>query len=1683
MQKLRLQVKASSEKESLLTEKLQLLGVEDGEINIDELERALTFVGRRKANPVDDIDFLELADEEEYTGSGTSLKRKLQQVQVANLAVTRELERAERMLQAQLSINHDLHLELEDLSRKKSDDKRELNGKLADVEALALDRLTTVHRLEAQIKQLIYNAAWNDKKRGEHNNTNGHGDSANEKALLKDLAAGGNFTPDENIIEVWIVSAELSDGAIPPESSYFFVIDFFDFESQTTSILSTSSTQYDFAATYKVTMDDFLLKYLGMESLILELNETRGAEFSLVARCHIPLAQLLKSNPRMVLKAEPLFSVGDGRVCGYVHVEISLALPLIELYELFLSRQPEEKARVETAQLAMQTRALSSAADGTAVVSMASSYPDPASITSYSLQLLSPSERDRTHNELEIHIIRCEGLRDRKRGPTDTPPSAYVHYQLLGFQDVFTQVISGSNAPCFTHSSSFPVMTSSRMLRFLHNHELLFTVMDDLEGDGEVVEGNGGDNEGNTGTDCMMGEAKLPLAPLSDGNEAGRGISINILDKLGQVCGKLFVNVRWRLPLRTKRDLGPNALTENELEDLIGRFSPTKDGQVWWVKFLNHANPPPAVLAGLQRMYTYLDNKRVNEGMTTTEDVFKFFVPSFKIESGGQQHTSTRVSITRDEFISALMCLPSLDAPPEELDALFSEIDYESTGFVSLHDVFLFLEPPGMPTRGLQLRLNARCQEFALREGQPSDVFRRYDAENTGRVSRLQFKEGLRSLGFKLVDEPQLPHITAENWDQKYNSKYKRRGDDTNAERMIPLEQEVLAVEDTPKMATFKIEGENQRQIFEQHLEEVERVTAFRIAALGGRFTTPSNAKGGSTFNPEYDPTFEPSLPPESGPVIMRWLAGEKVLPKSSDHVAASIIQANYRGYKARMKMAVDRNIQHYQPTNHHSQSSLNHLGGYSSLILEKQGDGVDNDDNGLLACEDALSKCRAKVQGIRAMTDLRPFFANVDRNETGFVNCPQFAIVLRQSKDYTLPPEILRVVLSAFECRAATANHATDYDGNLLEDGDIPSSSIDYRAFISFAEYCPVEVTPAIAYLQKMFLPPSTLDTFARYDTLGHGTISQVDLMDALRKLGYGNLPQEHLPLLAKLFENSHNEINYGNLVQFVGEQPISIKIFELEYSIISHLLDLIKSQGLDLHRALYTINAVAFRNGFSCASDFFAALERFGFKCQSHDEEIRSQFYKYLDPTGIGLSVDNFVAYVEKGKIHTHKHLLPTSAVPLVSVLKLRRRAEATVADASRRFGNAYPLLQMFEHYDWRHEGFVGPKTFTRVLKDSGFPFTSSEIASLIHNFSDEGHSVAYKRFFTWASGGKEDEVIDDEKVGDRKQLLHYVDDLLPHRPGNNNHESSTVYDVLQKIHRELYNRNNSEWDREQQSIKRMLERADRHRTGKLSEVQFGRCLGELGLNLTTQDLEFLFARFGNPLQYQPFIRELLNVDRAGLDFSPTMRYPSAQLSAFGDNDTEGNLVENRFVNALLKALKHDFSVSNDPLRSLFQMLDTKERQAISASDLRYGLMTLGEDISIKDSKLLFTILGVAAVHGRNEPTQVVEWQENKGLIKYDDFVEAIKQFQDDDTGDGGEDQYNSLEKHEENGNGGCEFDNYYLKHNNGGVVCETRVHCRLSGLVNQVRYIDYIASNVFTRNHYLYLEYFILLLNTGY
>ncbi|CAM9820886.1 unnamed protein product, partial [Laminaria digitata] len=143
--------------------------------------------------------------------------------------------------------------------------------------------------------------------------------------------------------KVWVVGAELEPGSLSAGSSSFIVVDFFDFESQATPLLPGMAPAFDFATTFKVTVDDFFLRYLGTEGLVVELNQARAADFELVGRRQIALSGLLSSKPRIVLQREPLISTRDGAVVGYVHIEVRMALPVMELYGLFLERRPEEK--------------------------------------------------------------------------------------------------------------------------------------------------------------------------------------------------------------------------------------------------------------------------------------------------------------------------------------------------------------------------------------------------------------------------------------------------------------------------------------------------------------------------------------------------------------------------------------------------------------------------------------------------------------------------------------------------------------------------------------------------------------------------------------------------------------------------------------------------------------------------------------------------------------------------------------------------------------------------------------------------------------------------------------------------------------------------------------------------------------------------------------------------------------------------------------------------------------------------------------------------------------------------------------------------------------------------------------------------------------------------------------------
>jgi hypothetical protein len=237
----------------------------------------------------------------------------------------------ESMLKLQTDINRDLHKELEGLVKKVDKDKHEIARRLTDFEDLAMKRLNKIHSLEAQIRQLIYGVSKKpnksmmmdrDKSNGKDDGNASHLDDDN--ALLAELIdeKGGDLNPDENLLEVWIKGGHIRDVVIPAGTSSFLLIDFFDYESQTTALAPGNKPQWDFAATFKLVVDDFLLRYLATDVLTLELNTAAQGDFSMLARCSVPISGLLKSRPFIRLVNHPMISVKSGEVIAHVNLDI-----------------------------------------------------------------------------------------------------------------------------------------------------------------------------------------------------------------------------------------------------------------------------------------------------------------------------------------------------------------------------------------------------------------------------------------------------------------------------------------------------------------------------------------------------------------------------------------------------------------------------------------------------------------------------------------------------------------------------------------------------------------------------------------------------------------------------------------------------------------------------------------------------------------------------------------------------------------------------------------------------------------------------------------------------------------------------------------------------------------------------------------------------------------------------------------------------------------------------------------------------------------------------------------------------------------------------------------------------------------------------------------------------------------
>jgi len=301
---------------------------------------------------------------------------------------------------------------------------------------------------------------------------------------------------DENMFELRVVSAKLNQDYFSALPATFVSFDFFQHDTQATPMRQGLSPEYDFTAQYILVVDDLFLHYAATTVLTLDVNQSWGVECQQVARCDVPLRELLQAKQGKHLKYAQLFSVADAdadalpgqtgpRVVGSVVYEIRMRRRIDVPVHSFMQR-----------------------------------FPDVASLA------LAPARPGHRNKEAVITIRSCSSLRLRPHG---LRPAPYVHFEFFEFGQQETSAAGDGSDPRFEQSFRFPVdMDSADFSEYLKQASLTFTVFDENEED----------------TEAMLGRASMPLAELRVTDSVQHELPLQDLRQ--QPAGSVTVSIELR---------------------------------------------------------------------------------------------------------------------------------------------------------------------------------------------------------------------------------------------------------------------------------------------------------------------------------------------------------------------------------------------------------------------------------------------------------------------------------------------------------------------------------------------------------------------------------------------------------------------------------------------------------------------------------------------------------------------------------------------------------------------------------------------------------------------------------------------------------------------------------------------------------------------------------------------------------------------------------------------------------------------------------------------------------------------------------------------------------------------------------------------------------------------------------
>ena len=621
------------------------------------------------------------------------------------LETVKDLERAEKMLQAQVNINRDLSLELEEVLSSKRTGQGALECKLEDLQVLAGDRLRKITLLEATLKQMRYTKRMPMNENGELGVNSVQGSKDDNVVTFVDEAswlqeALTEISSGENLMELWIVKGSFAEEYVSSSTCTFVMCDFFNFESQSTPLLVGSSPGYNLSATYKVSLDDIFLRYMAADTLTLEIHQAFKGDFQLLGLCTIPLHQwLTSSSGKMQYNAQSVICPSTGTVLGSLFLKMRSAVALPDLWTHHLRNYPTD------------------------VQLIPSSKPNVTKKETLSS----------TTNTLCVQIFKCMDLEGQDPGIL---PSPYVHFQLLGFADAFSSIIPSSSCPEFNETWSYPVSVEPTLLRVLNDYKLSVTVFDD------TITGSS-ENDAS-----FLGVATIATSELLSGDPVvGR---YPLLNSTGDKVGKVHVKISWQNPesvVTSCNSSSLHVLSQVELEDLLHRLVDPASGAISYRLFLALSCPASSFRPLWEELRQAVRHFVVAEELDSTTLLFRLF-----------STTDLCQHISLEEIKTALTIPLRLQKWEKENEwkELGKTLCCMNDGYIVLFDLMAFIGPLSVA----HVMVERKCQEtmakyISTKQNKKtttmnnSELFEKYDSLHTGRIGRVDFRKALQGMGFE----------------------------------------------------------------------------------------------------------------------------------------------------------------------------------------------------------------------------------------------------------------------------------------------------------------------------------------------------------------------------------------------------------------------------------------------------------------------------------------------------------------------------------------------------------------------------------------------------------------------------------------------------------------------------------------------------------------------------------------------------------------------------------------------------------------------------------------------------------------------------------------------------------------------------------------------------------------------